>query len=64
LADKLQKTITQIQPAMPSPAQQAVDNRSNEDRQKSANNFTSKQISKNANSSGKVTKESYKGGGF
>jgi len=64
LANELQKTITQIQPAMPSPAQQAVDNRSNEERSKSANNFTSKQISKNANSSGKVTKESYKGGGF
>jgi len=64
LANELQKTITQIQPAMPSPAQQAVDNRSNEERSKSANNFTSSQISRNANSSGKVTKESYKGGGF
>jgi hypothetical protein len=34
LANELQKTITQIQPAMPSPAQQAVDNRSNEERRK------------------------------
>ena len=32
--------------------------------QKSANNFTSSQISRNAGAGGKVTKESYKGGGF
>jgi hypothetical protein len=34
LANELQKTISQIQPAMPTPVQQSVDNRSNEERRK------------------------------